>query len=191
MDEDRRRLINGGAAAGAAALLPNPAAGQDFILDPILALPDKPTRGKPGDFNFLTGEWRIHNRQIRDGIWTTFPGEATVNAIMGGLGSVEDLRIPVRKFGGMGLRLLDVEAGVWSDFWVNARSGVLSTPGQTGSFEDGAGIFVSDDVMDGKPIKAVGVWDRITTTSCRWRQATSTDGGKTWSQNWIMDWTRV
>jgi len=181
----------GRAAAGAAALLPKPTRAQAPALEPIPALPQTPSRGRPGDFNFLTGEWRIQNRQLRDGVWVSFPGEATVSAIMGGVGSVEDLRIPARNFGGMGLRLLDVETGVWSDFWVNARSGVLSTPGQTGSFEDGAGIFVSDDVMDGKPIKTVGVWDRITTTTCRWRQATSTDGGKTWLQNWIMDWTRV
>ena len=191
MDENRRRLLNAGAAAGAAALLPRSAAALDPVLDPIPPLPDRPSRGKPGDFDFLTGEWKIQNRQIRDGDWVTFPGEATVSSIMGGAGSVEDLRIPVRKFGGMGLRLLDVETGVWSDFWVNARSGVLTTPGQTGSFENGAGIFVSDDVDDGKTVKAVGLWDRITPNSCRWRQAASSDGGKTWTQNWIMDWTRV
>ena len=42
-----------------------------------------------------------------------------------------------------------------------------------------------------KPIKAAGVWDRITPTSCRWRQSISHDGGKTWEGNWIMEWTRV
>jgi hypothetical protein len=74
---------------------------------------------------------------------------------------------------------------------VNARSGVLTTPGQTGSFENGVGIFVTDDVVDGQPVKYAGVWDLITPTSCRWRQASTKDAGRTWDQNWIMNWTRV
>jgi len=43
----------------------------------------------------------------------------------------------------MGLRLLDVENKVWSDFWVNSKSGVLVSPGTTGHFVDGAGIFLA------------------------------------------------
>lgn len=40
--------------------------------------------GRPGDFAFLTGEWRIHNRFRENGTWIEFPGEATVVAILGG-----------------------------------------------------------------------------------------------------------
>jgi hypothetical protein len=35
------------------------------------------------------------------------------------------------------------------------------------------------------------VWSRITQRSCRWEQAMSLDGGKTWKTNWIMDFTRT
>lgn len=114
-----------------------------------------------------------------------------MHAILGGVCSVEELRIPARNFSGMGLRLLDVENRVWSDHWVNARSGVVTTPGQLGSFENGAGLFVTDDVVDGASVKYIGVWDNITARSCRWRQASSRDGGATWDQNWIMEWSRV
>jgi hypothetical protein len=156
-------------------------------------LPTKPTPGKPGDFNFLAGEWRIAHLQRAPGAteWNRFEGEATCWTILGGVGSVEELRIPARSFSGMGLRLLDVESRVWSDFWVNAKSGVLTAPGQSGSFENGAGIFASDDEESGRTMKSVGVWDLITPSSCRWRQAASADGGKTWEQNWIMSWRRV
>lgn len=156
------------------------------------ALPPPPP-GKPGDFDFLAGEWRIkHRRLLPDtGKWDEFEGEATCWTILGGVGSVEELRIPARDFSGMGLRLLDVEKKIWSDFWVNAKWGVLTTPGQTGGFVDGVGTFASEDVDSGKPIVARGVWDRITPTSCRWHQAVSRDDGATWEENWFMDWTRV
>ena len=100
--------------------------------------------GRPGDFDFLTGEWRIHNKFREGETWIEFPGEATVVAILGGIASVEELRIPARGFSGMGLRLLDVEKKVWSDHWVNAKSGVVAVPGQLGVFEGGVGTFLSE-----------------------------------------------
>ena len=152
------------------------------------------TPGKAGDFNFLAGNWKISHRQLKAAggkEWIEFTGEATCWTILGGVGSVEELRIPARNFSGMGLRLLDVEKRLWSDFWVNAKSGVLSTPGMTGSFENGTGIFIAEDGDGDNKFTARGVWDRITKTSCRWHQATSKDGGKTWEENWFMDWVRV
>jgi len=150
---------------------------------------DRP--GVPGDFDFLTGNWKIAHRRLKSAdVWDEFTGEATCWGILGGVGSVEELRIPARKFAGMGLRLLDVEKKQWNDFWVNAQSGVLTTPGMTGSFADGVGTFEADDMDGTTPIKARGIWDRITKTSCRWHQTVSRDGGKTWQPNWFMDWVR-
>jgi hypothetical protein len=185
MDQQRRTIL-GAAVAGAAAMLAGAGGAH-------AAAPAKPTPGKPGDFNFLAGEWRIKHRRLPPGAkkWDQFEGEATCWTILGGVGSVEELRIPSRGFSGMGLRLLDMNTFVWSDFWVNAKSGVLTTPGMTGSFENGAGIFIADDTDDGKPIKVRGLWDQITPTSCRWSQAVSRDGGKTWEDNWVMQWLRV
>lgn len=150
--------------------------------------------GKPGDFNFLAGEWNISHRRLKtpgSDDWDVFEGEATCWTILGGVGSVEELRIPARHFSGMGLRLLDVEKRIWSDYWVNARSGVLTTPGMTGGFENGVGTFTAEDVDGDRPITVRGVWDRITPRSCRWHQAGSRDGGKTWQPNWFMDWVRA
>jgi len=147
--------------------------------------------GQPGDFDFLTGEWRIANRRLKDGSWEEFPGEATVVAILGGRASVEELRIPARDFSGMGLRLLDAERRLWADHWVNARSGVLTPPPAMGSFVDGVGTWDSDDMDGDAPIIVRGVWDQITPDSCRWYQATSRDGGATWQENWVMRWTRA
>jgi hypothetical protein len=153
-----------------------------------------PGSGKAGDFDFLAGAWSISHRRLKTpggNDWDVFKGEATCWTILGGVGSVEELRIPERDFSGMGLRLLDVEKRLWSDHWVNARSGVLGCPGMAGAFENGAGTFIADDVDGDRPIKVRGVWDRITATSRRWHQAISRDGGKQWEGNWFMDWVRA
>jgi hypothetical protein len=148
--------------------------------------------GKAGDFDFLNGDWSIANRRLPPGadVWDEFPGEATCASLLGGAGSVEDLRIPARDFAGMGLRLLDVAAGVWVDHFVNARTGVLTLPGQRGVFENGVGVFESEGMDGERRWIARGIWDEITPQSCRWRQALSHDGGRTWAENWIMHWTR-
>jgi hypothetical protein len=175
--------LTGGAAAQPADPQPGPAM--------TAALPVTRSPGKPGDFDFLTGRWKILNHRRRNGVWDVFEGEATVHAILAGICSVEELRIPARQFSGMGLRLLDVKKAQWSDFWVNAASGELGAQGLPGSFEGSAGIFEDKSDEDGKPVLYRSVWDRITATSCRWQQAASRDDGKTWVMDWSMDWTRV
>ena len=185
-DQQRRTMLQitaGFAAAGAAAVTTSQAATVAKALAPA------PT-GKPGDFDFLSGEWRIKNRQFKNGTVEEFDGEATVHGILAGVGSVEELRIPARNFSGMGLRLLDVERRLWADHWVNARSGVLTPPPAWGSFVAGVGTWDSDDSDDAGPVIFRGVWDQITPTSCRWYQAASRDGGKSWQESWVMHWTR-
>ena len=91
-----------------------------------------------------------------------------------------------------GLRLLDLDKRLWSDHWVNAKSGVLGAAGLTGSFEDGEGVFEARDSEDGKAVIYRGVWDRIVRgKSHRWYQAASRDDGRTWDYTWFMDWTRA
>ncbi|MFN0099012.1 MAG: hypothetical protein ACKVS7_10090 [Gemmatimonadaceae bacterium] len=153
-----------------------------------------PGTGKPGEFDFLQGSWNISHRfrKFADKEeWDLFKGEATCWTILAGVCSVEELRIPDRGFSGLGLRLLEVEKKIWSDFWVNAKSGVLTSPGTTGSFVDGTGIFISDEKDGETPIKIRGMWDNISKTTCRWTQSVSRDDGKSWRDSWIMDWTRA
>ena len=184
MTDPSRRTLLKSAAAGLAVSMTG-GGTPDAVAD------TRPPPGRPGDFDFLAGEWKIRHRRLKDGDWDVFEGEATCWTILGGIGSVEELRIPARDFSGMGLRLLDVEKRVWSDFWVNAKSGVLGGGGMPGYFVDGAGVFIADEMDGDEPIKVRGLWDRITPTSCRWSQALSRDGGATWQDQWIMDWRRA
>lgn len=186
MNADRRLVLNAGMALGAAALM------GDALAQPSPDYLAKPAPGKPGDFDFLQGHWKIsQQRLLKPGEWDKFEGESTCWSILGGVASIEELRIPARDFSGMGLRVLDRESLVWSDYWMNAKSGVIGSAGVTGGFVNGDGVFISDDTEDGKPVKYIGLWDKIAPNACRWRQGVSRDGGATWDYNWIMDWTRA
>lgn len=182
-DEHRRALLQiataslatTGAAAAATAGTATPA----------------PT-GRPGDFDFLTGHWKIKNRQLKkDGSWDEFDGEASVLALLQGVVSVEELRIPARGFSGMGLRVLSADKKLWADYFVNAKFGVVGSEPTWGSFVDGVGTWDSEDRDGDPPVIWRGVWDRITPTSCRWFQASSRDGGRSWQEQWVMHWTRA
>jgi hypothetical protein len=191
MTEDRRTVLAAGAAALAAA-----AAGTAKAQGAAPATrPANVPEGYVGEFDFLSGEWRIHHRW-RSGPdsaeWLEFDGEATVIGILGGICSVEELRIPVRNFYGMGLRLLDQTTKVWSDHWVNKNSGVITTPGQLGGFVNSVGTW-SSTWADGNNVEwlSEGIWDEITANSTRWRQRASRDNGATWEETWIMHWRRA
>jgi len=194
-DTERRRALQTAAALAVASSLPASAAATDEPSPSAAmrrALPPQRTPGRPGDFDFLNGHWKIQHQRRKEDSWDRFEGEARCDGLLGGVCSVEELLIPARGFSGMGLRLLDVKARRWSDFWVNAASGALTTPGLSGSFEDGAGIFESEDTDErGVRVLYRSVWDQITRDACRWQQGSSRDGGQSWAVDWSMAWRRV
>lgn len=159
-------------------------------LDSVPSIPATPAPGRPGDFSFLDGHWRIRHLKRRGDQWDRFDGEARCWSILDGVGSVEELLIPARQFSGLGLRLLDVEKRVWNDHWVNARSGVVGVPGLQGGFENGVGLFPSTYEENGQTLHALSLWDCIAPGECRWRQVYSADGGRTWQHDWVMHWRR-
>lgn len=153
----------------------------------------QPSGKGPGDFDFLTGEWTIELRNFD----TSGPNgnevkkaSATVHRVLGGAGSIEELRRGDGTMWGMGVRVWLPEKKLWADHWTAAANGVVNPP-QLGSFIGGAGLFTADDVDDGKPVRFRAVWDKITPSSCRWYQCQSRDDGKSWEYGWYMDWTRV
>jgi hypothetical protein len=81
MDEDRRSLLNAGAvAAGAAALLA--AGGSGAAAPPAPQAPQG--TGRAGEFDFLSGNWRIAHRRLKSpGQWDIFAGQATCQSILG------------------------------------------------------------------------------------------------------------
>lgn len=145
-----------------------------------------------GDFDFLAGDWRIRHKRLKAGtkdVWQRFESSASVHRVLGGMGSIEELRKPDGSFMGMGVRVWLPESKQWADHWTSADNGIVNAP-QLGRFIDGDGVFITEADVDGTKWQYRGVWDRITSESCRWHQSASKDGGNTWDWNWWMEWTR-
>ncbi len=158
---------------------------------------DKTVRSTQSDFDFFFGRWKVRNRRLRERlkgstVWDEFDGTAVVRPILGGKGNVNDYEAqgPSGPIQGFALRLFNPRSLEWSIYWASGDSGMLDLPPMIGSFRDGRGEFENQEIFEGRSIYVRFVWSGITATSCRWEQAFSADGGKTWETNWIMEFTR-
>jgi hypothetical protein len=112
---------------------------------------------------------------------------------MDGGANIEEhaLDAPSGAYRAVALRSYDPKTGQWAIWWLDGRypSGPLDPPVK-GRFQNGIGSFYADYTQDGKPMRGRFLWSNITSTSARWEQSSSSDGGKTWAANWIMNFRR-
>jgi hypothetical protein len=146
------------------------------------------------DFDFQIGEWRVHHRVLKGDKWVEFEGTNATRKVMDGWGNVEDnmLDSPGGAYRAVGLRSYDAKTGEWAIWWLDGRAphGPLDPPVK-GRFANGVGDFYSNDTLDGKPIRVRYRWSQITASSARWEQGYSSDAGKTWATNWVMEFRRA
>jgi hypothetical protein len=149
------------------------------------------------DFDFEVGEWRVHHRVKRladSAQWLEFDGTCSNRSLMDGWANVEDQAFnkPAGVTHGVALRAYDPKTAQWAIWWIDGRDpfGALDPP-VVGRFENGVGMFYSDGMVDGKPTRTRFIWSHITATAARWEQAFSSDAGKTWETNWMMEFQRV
>ena len=149
------------------------------------------------DFEFFMGTWRVHHRRRRDPLtgsdsWYEFDGTATARPLWGGAANVDevDYESPNGRQRGLTLRLFEPKTGLWRLYWASSVKNAFEEP-VIGRFAGGRGEFHGHEVLDGRAIFVRFVWSEITPTSCRWEQAFSEDGGRSWETNWIAEFTRA
>ena len=149
------------------------------------------------DFDFLIGTWKVHHRMLMQRLkgstdWAEFEGETIDRKIMNGLGNLDENIIHMKSglVHAITLRLFNPASKEWSIHWSTDRMGVLDIP-MIGSFKDRVGEFYSQETHDGMHVYSRFIWSKTTANSCRWEQALSADGGKTWETNWIMEFERA
>jgi len=159
--------------------------------------PEPPSRPSTGarDFDFLVGEWRVHHHRLKPDSqdWVDFEGTCSNRKLMDGGANMEEhlLPAPYGAYRAIALRAYDSKTSQWAIWWLDGRyaSGPVGPPVK-GYFENGVGTFYSDYMQDGKSMRVRFIWSNITSKSARWEQALSSDGGKTWATNWIMNFNR-
>jgi hypothetical protein len=157
----------------------------------------KPERDGQHDFDFEIGTWTTHVRRLVRPLtgsttWTEMNGTTVVRKVWNGRGNLLELVAdgPAGPFEGLSLRLYNPQARQWSLHFANSSDGILNVP-TIGQFNDRRGEFFSQETLRGRAILVRFVISEITPDSCRFEQAFSEDGGKTWEVNWIATDTRV
>jgi hypothetical protein len=156
-----------------------------------------PTESTAKDFDFWMGTWNVHNRRLRERLagsdeWDEFDATSVARPLLDGMGNEDEFRTDYGGgFIGMSFRFFDPETKQWWIYWADTRRCGKLDPPVIGAFDGDVGVFEGEDTFDGRPILVRFTWSRVTTTSPRWEQAFSEDGGETWETNWMMEFTRA
>src|SRR5258708_27289133 len=149
------------------------------------------------DFDFEIGTWKTHLRRLLHPLagstnWVEYEGTTVVRKLWDGRANLVELEAdgPTGHFEGLNLRLYNPEAHQWSLNFASSSGGTLTQP-TIGDFKDGRGEFYDQETLNGRAIFVRFVISDITPNSCRFEQAFSDDGGKTWEVNWIATDTRL
>ena len=149
------------------------------------------------DFDFIIGAWNAHLSRLVHPLtgsttWIKFDGTSVVRTIWDGRANLEEFEAdgPTGHIEGLTLRLYNPQSHQWNLNWATSKDGTLGQP-TIGEFKNGRGEFFDQEPFKGRAIFVRYDWSDITPNSCRFEQAFSDDGGKTWEANWIATFTRV
>jgi hypothetical protein len=174
------------------------ALGGGLTLAGAPALARAQATGRERDWAWLVGDWDVSHRRLRrrlagDAHWDAFGGRSAVWLTMGGLGTIDDnlLDLPGGVYRATGIRAFDPVAGKWLIWWLDGRNPTRIDPPVYGTFDGDEGVFLGEDVFEGRPIRVRFRWHEIHGPRPHWDQAFSPDGGATWEINWTNAFTRV
>jgi hypothetical protein len=160
------------------------------------ARPDT-TRDGQRDFDFEIGSWRTRLSRLERPLsgsasWVHYEGTTVVRKVWNGGANLVELDVagPAGRIEGLSLRLYNPLTRQWSLHFANRRAGTLAVP-VIGGFSEGRGEFYAQESLNGRSILSRFVITIVSPDSCRFEQAFSADGGRTWETNWIATDTRI
>ncbi len=173
--------------------------GVILMLQPIQQSVQQPTIQPDAqhDFDFEIGTWKTHLSRLVHPLtgsttWVEYDGTTVVRPVWNGRANLVELEAdgPGGHFQGLSLRLYNPSSRQWSLNFAGSSAGVMTQP-TIGEFKNGRGEFYDQEALNGRAILVRFVIVPITRDSCRFEQAYSDDGGKTWEVNWIATDRRV
>ncbi len=149
------------------------------------------------DFDFEIGTWKTQLKRLTKPLsgsntWVEYEGTTVVRTVWDGRANLVELDVKgaAGRIEALSLRLYNPESRQWSLNFASVGGGVMAKP-TIGEFKNGRGEFYNQEDFNGRTILVRFVISDITPDSCRFEQAFSDDGGKTWEVNWIATDTRV
>lgn len=149
------------------------------------------------DFDFEMGTWNTHLSRLQHPLtdstkWVEYQGSTTVREVWNGHANLVELEADgaAGHIEALSLRLYNPDSHQWSLNFANSAAGALGPP-MLGEFHNGRGEFYDQETLNGRAILVRFVISDISPKSCRFEQAFSDDGGKTWEVNWIATDTRI
>jgi len=168
-----------------------------LVLQPLPGLAQAPDRDGQRDFDFEIGTWKTRVSRLVKPLtgsttWVELEGTSVVRKLLDGRANIVELDIsgPSGRIQGLSLRLYDPRSRQWSIRFASAADGELGVA-TIGAFRDGRGEFYDQETFAGRAVLVRNVWSEISADRCRFEQAFSDDGGKTWEVNWIAVDTRI
>ena len=152
-----------------------------------------PHRDGQHDFDFHFGSWRTHIlARGTGGKWIHMTGTVTDLPVWHGRANLEKIEAagPGGHFQGVTLFLYDAKTAQWSQRYASSADGILE-PAYYGHFSHGKGKFYGIGESDGRKVLERGIWSRITTDSYHYEIASSSDGGRTWTTEFIAQLSRI
>src|SRR5215470_11476783 len=156
----------------------------------------EPARDGQHDFDWDIGAWKTHQRCLLHPLsgsttWVEYNGTDVVRKIWEGANQgIIEADGPAGHLELFTLRLYNPQSHQWNIYFTNSASGILSPPA-IGEFKNGRGEFYDQEPYNGRAIMVRFSVSDITPNSCRFEQAFSADGGKTWEPNFIVTETLV
>jgi hypothetical protein len=132
-------------------------------------------------FDFWLGDWEVtwgEGQRASNRIRKILDGHAIQESFDGS---------PSLALRGMSLSAYSPRLGLWQQTWTDNEGNYWHF---TGGFQDGRMLLVSDDVIEGKPVRLRMLWYNITSDELDWNWERSDDGGETWQLRWHLHYRR-
>lgn len=147
------------------------------------------------DFNFLEGNWNIHNKVLETQIgdasnWCEYKSNAQAKKIIDGLGYISNNKSIINgtPYEEIQLILFNPKNKLWSIYLANSKDGKLNMHHPfIGSFDEKIGVFYSQEAVQGKTIIRMAKWDKTNPNEIVYKEAYSKDNGNSWKWNKFKD----
>lgn len=162
------------------------------------AQPTAVLRDGSHDFDFEIGVWKSHLSRLVHPLtgsktWAEYDGTTVVRKVWNGRANLVELEVegPAGHIEALSLRLYNPKTHRWSLNFANGKVGEMSQPPTIGEFKEGRGEFFDQESFGDRMVLVRFTISQVTPDECRFEQAYSDDGGKTWETNWIATDTRI